>query len=49
MLSGQAEHSGLMNVMFANDRVASVKRFATSGGSWDFLMARMETGLLCDY
>jgi hypothetical protein len=49
MLSKQAEHSGLINVMFTIERVVIFKRFSTSGGSWDFLLARLVIGLLCDY
>lgn len=49
MLSRKAEYSGLINAMFTNERVVMVKRFATSGGSWGFLMARLVIGLLCDF
>lgn len=49
MLSRQAGHSGLINVMFTNEGVVIVKIFATSGGSWDFLLTRLVTGLFCDY
>jgi hypothetical protein len=49
MLSRQAERSDLVIVMYPNETVVMVKRFATSGGSWDFLMARLGIGLLCDY
>ena len=48
MLNRQAEHSGLVNVMFTNERVVMVKKFATSGGSWEFFLARLVIGLLCD-
>lgn len=41
MLSRQAERSGLINVIFTNEHVVVVKRFATTGGSWDFFMARL--------
>jgi hypothetical protein len=49
MLSRQAEHSGLINVMFTNERVVMVKIFAAGGGSWDFLVTRLVIGLFCDY
>jgi hypothetical protein len=49
MLSRQAERSDLIVVMLTNEHVVMVKIFATSGGSWDFLMARLVIGLLSDY
>jgi len=33
MLNRQAEHSGLINIIFTNERVVMVKIFASSGGS----------------